>query len=225
MIFSPLIEHAIEVSAQWHDRTYRKSRWRDPAFEVPPEEVLHVPVMAHVTAVALLVQRAGWDDTTVAAAFLHDVIEDVNVHGAAMRREQLGRLLGEEVLARVLVVTEQKYDAAGAPRSWQARKEGYVAQLRRGTAEAVAISLADKLHNLWSINRALEAGIDVFRSAPGRRGLSAGPAEQLWFHTAVLEASRTFTDPRLEPMRAELARELDRFAGLSGIRPGASASH
>ena len=25
-LFSPLIEHAIELSAQWHDGTYRKSR-------------------------------------------------------------------------------------------------------------------------------------------------------------------------------------------------------
>lgn len=213
-LFSPLIEHAIELSAQWHDRTYRKSRWRDAAFEVPPEDLLRVPVMAHVTAVALTVQRAGWDDATVAAAFVHDVLEDANHYGDALPREVLARLLGDDVVARVLQVTEQKYDDAGNPRSWRVRKEGYVAQLHHGTAEGAAISLSDKLHNLWSINNALMRGIDVFTSATGRHGLSAGPDAQRWFHRAVLDASHAYDDPRLAPQREALVAELDRFDTL-----------
>ena len=58
----------MELAAQWHDGTYRKSQWRDAAFEIPDGAVLRVPVMVHVTAVALTLQRAGWDDETVAAA-------------------------------------------------------------------------------------------------------------------------------------------------------------
>jgi hypothetical protein len=54
MIFSPMIERAVELAAEWHDRTYRKSRWRPHPFEAPAtEEPGRIPVMAHVTAVAL----------------------------------------------------------------------------------------------------------------------------------------------------------------------------
>ena len=45
ILFSPLVEQAIELAAQWHDSTYRKSRWRDPAFDPPDEAVLRVPVV------------------------------------------------------------------------------------------------------------------------------------------------------------------------------------
>lgn len=214
-LFSPLVEHAIELAAQWHDQTYRKSRWRDPAFDPPVSEVLRVPVIAHVTAVGMTVQRAGWDDVTIAAAFLHDVIEDANQFGQTMRYEELQALLGTAVANRVLEVTEQKYDADGRPRSWFARKEGYVKHLHDVSAEAVGISLADKLHNLWSMNESLVREIDIFQSDTNRRGLSAGPDRQRWFHQAVLNASRAHDNPRLEPQRRRLQEEIARFEQLA----------
>ena len=215
--FSPLIERAIELAAEWHDGTYRKSRWRKEAFEVPEDEALRVPVMAHVTAVAMIVQRAGWDEATVAAAFLHDVVEDANRFGGALRREVLAEQLSDEVAARVMDVTEAKYDADGRPRRWQERKEGYVAHLKTAPPESAAISLADKLHNLWTINRGLHHGLDVFASGNGRQGLSAGPEQQRWFHRAVLDATRHHTDVRLDGLRDRLAEEIERFEWLAGI--------
>ena len=217
MIFSPLIEQAIELAAQWHDSTYRKSRWRDPAFVLPESEVLRVPVMAHVTAVAFIVQRAGWEDEAVAAAFLHDVLEDANRFGETFRRERMRRLLGEDVTSLVEIVTEQKFDEAGGGRSWEARKHDYVAQIRRGVPAAAAISLADKLHNLWSINESLGRGLDVFSSGPNRRALSAGPEAQLTFYRAVLEATTPHDDARLPPMRRRLREEIERFVALAGL--------
>jgi (p)ppGpp synthase/HD superfamily hydrolase len=213
-VFSPLVEHAIELAAQWHDQTYRKGRWRDEPFE-SPDEVLQVPVMAHLTTVALTVQRAGLDDATVAAAFLHDIIEDANKFSQEFRYEELRLLMGEVVANRVLEVTEQKYDEAGNPRLWKDRKVRYIDHLRTASPEAVAISLADKLHNLWSINEALAQGSDVFATAPGRRALSGGPAEQRWFYRAVLEATAPHDDPRLAPLRARLEVEYDRFEHLT----------
>lgn len=215
VLFSPLIEQAIELSAQWHDGTYRKSRWRDPAFDVPPDELLGVPVIAHVTTVALTVQRAGWDDTTVAAAFLHDVIEDANQYGESLRYGELCALMGQDVADLVQVLTEQKLDAHGQYRTWQAREEDYVAHLPQSPAAAVAISLADKWHNLWTINASLERGINMFEAAPGRRRLSAGPAQQRWFHQAVLTASLSHSDPRLIPLREGLIAEITRFEHLT----------
>lgn len=204
-LFSPLIEHAIELSAQWHDGTYRKSVWRDPAFEVPEDEEVQIPVISHLAAVASIVRRAGWDEETVAAAYLHDTIEDMNRHGQRLRRKQLREAVGAGVARLVDRVSEQKLDEEGRMRDWRDRKEDYLTGIREGSAEAAAISLADKIHNLWSINQSLEADEDIFAS------LSGDPAAQHWFHRAVLEASTHHEDARLAPMRERLRREIKRF--------------
>jgi len=204
-LFSPLIEHAIELSAQWHDGTYRKSVWRDPAFEVPEGEEIQIPVMAHLAAVASIVHRAGWGETVVAAAYLHDTIEDMNEHGQRLRRKQLRDAVGAEVARLVAEVSEQKLDDEGQMRSWRARKKGYLDNIRTGSPEAAAISLADKIHNLWSITQSLQAGADIFSA------LSGDAEAQHWFHQAVLEASAPHDDSRLEPMRERLGRGLEQF--------------
>ncbi len=212
-LFNPLVEQAIELAARWHDGTYRKSQWRPPLMPAPDsDDLVPVPVMAHLTAVALLVDRAGWDDVTVAAAFLHDALEDTNRHGQQLRYEVLRARMGEAVARLVRDVTELKYDEQGRRRSWEKRKADYLAHLRTAPPAAVAISLADKLHNLWTINQSLEAGVDVFSEGPGRRALSAGPTAQLRFHRALLDLAARHDDPRLEPLRTHLAHEVERFA-------------
>lgn len=218
MLLSPTIERAIEFAAEWHDGTYRKGRWRKAAVKAPPGEAPpRVPVMAHLTAVATTVQRAGWDDETIAAAFLHDALEDENRHGERLDRAVLRETFGETVAAMVADVSEQKKDETGAWRSWRERKEEYVRQLRSGRPGAVAISLADKLHNLWTMNESLARGIDIFTTTETRRGLSAGPEAQQWFFRAVLEVAAGHDDDRLAPMRQRLEEELRRFEELAAL--------
>ena len=207
-LFRPVIEHAIELSAQWHDGTYRKGAWRDPAFEVPEGEEVQIPVIAHLAAVASIVRRAGWSEETVAAAYLHDAIEDMNRHGQRLRRKQLRDAVGAEVARLVAQVSEQKLDDDGQMRPWRARKEDYLDSIRAGRPDAAAISLADKVHNLWSITQSLEAGEDIFSA------LSGDAEAQQWFHEAVLEASTHHDDPRLDPMRERLQTELDRYEAV-----------
>ena len=215
--FSPLVERAIEIAAEWHDGTYRKGRWSDPCVRSADGRPSRVPAMAHVTAVALIVQRAGWGDEAVAAAFLHDALEDANREGVPLGRATLVALVGEPVVRIVEAVSEPKQDGDGAWLPWRVRKEAYLASLAAGPIEAVAVSLADKLHNAFSMASSLTAGIDIFTSAPGRRALSAGPAEQRWFFEAVLGLSEEADDPRLIPLRDRLRQEIDRFVSASGL--------
>ncbi|HEX7072158.1 MAG TPA: HD domain-containing protein [Rhodothermales bacterium] len=216
--FDPLIEHAIELSAQWHDRTYRKGAWRDEPFEPADENGIPIPVMAHVTTVAITLARAGWDAATVAAAFLHDVLEDEDRHGRRLAVEHLRKAVGDRVTDLVVNVTETKNDESGRKRDWRARKEGYLDRLAAAPDEAVAISLADKLHNLWSINRALERGIDVFVSTPQRRALTGGPTEQLWFNEAARALAEGRDDERLRPIMRQFDEELATFRRLAAER-------
>jgi (p)ppGpp synthase/HD superfamily hydrolase len=209
--FHPLIETAIELAAQWHASTFRKGVWRKPPFLSPEGDQPPIPVMAHVTTVGLTVQRAGWNASVVAAAFLHDILEDPNLYGDYFELSDLQRSVGEEVAGLVQQVTEEKFETDGTPRTWKERKERYVAALRRQSPEAAAISLADKMHNLWSMNESLDRGIDVFSTSTRRQKLGAGPVEQLWFHRSVLEATYHHTDPRLPVMQFELDQEIKRF--------------
>lgn len=216
-VFSPLVERATELAAEWHAGTHRKGRWRSPIFTRPGDAEVRVPTMAHLTTVALTVQRAGWPDEAVAAAFLHDALEDANAENDRLDRTRLREAVGEAVTRLVAAVTEKRVDEDGHFRPWQDRKDDYVAQLRREPPAAVAISLADKLHNLWTMNQTLEAGDDPFATRANRTGLSAGPERQRWFHRAVLDASRTADDDRLVPLRERLAAEIDRFERLTGL--------
>ncbi len=213
-MLSPLVEKAVELSAQWHDGTYRKFRWRKKPFRLPHGRSVKVPVSAHTTMVGLLVARAGWNDITVAAAFLHDILEDRNAAHAHMSRNELTKLMGEDVTRLVEEVTERKRNAVGLPRSWEVRKEDYVEVLQKGSTAAMAISLADKLHNLWTMNQTMAGGIDPFKQGRNRTALSRGPEAQEHFFEAVLAASEHHDDPRIAPVRAAVREELETFRRL-----------
>lgn len=213
--FSPLIETANELAAEWHAGTYRKGRWRLPAFNLPNGDPPRIPTISHVTMVALTVQRAGWDDVTVAAALLHDILEDPNHLGQIMTYDMLADLMGERVAKLVVEVTEEKLDTYGKRLSWKERKIGYIEGLMQYSAASAAISLSDKIHNMWSLNQSLEKGINVFESAGHRRGLNAGPEPQRWFYKEVYEATLHHNDGRLVPMRQRFLEELEKFQRLT----------
>ena len=213
--FSPLIEQAIELASEWHAGTYRKGRWRDPSYLLSNGDAPRIPVISHVTTVAMTVQKAGWDDPTVAAAFLHDILEDPNQLGQIMSFDELATRIGHEIAERVSEVSETKKDEHGNWLKWKARKVGYIEGLKIHRVEAAAISLADKIHNLWSLNESLERGLDIFQTTKKRKGLSAGPAPQRWFYNAVYEATLRHNDKRLEPMQQRFKVELTRFKALT----------
>lgn len=216
MLFSPLVEKAVETAAQWHEGTYRKGAWRASAFALPKGATPRVPVVAHLVNVAFVVQRVGFSDEVVAAALLHDAVEDRSALGAILTLETVAEHFGERVARLVADVTERNRDEAGRSRPWRARKDEYLAHLRdTALPESVGISLADKLHNLWTMNQSLEAGHDPFASTPTRRALSAGPELQRWYFREILAATAHHTDPRLRRLRERLTSEVERFERLT----------
>lgn len=213
-LFSPVIEHAIELASEWHNECYRKGRWRDEPFSRPDTSV-RVPVISHLSAVAMAVARAGWPANVVAAAYLHDIVEDPNAHGERMTFSTLHDLIGPAVTNLVRNVTEPKLDESGEKLPWQVRKEAYIDHLSDAPDEALAISLADKHHNVWTMNQSLEADINIFEDAPGRTALSAGPEQQRWFLASVLRLSDERDDARLDPLHTGLKREYQRLTDLT----------
>jgi (p)ppGpp synthase/HD superfamily hydrolase len=89
----------------------------------------------HPLEVASLLYNDGWPDVVIAAAALHDVVENTDADIDAVRER-----LGDDVANLVQAVTEDE-----AIDSFQDRKAALRSQVRHSAPEAVAIYAADKV--------------------------------------------------------------------------------
>lgn len=103
-----------------------------------------IPYVNHPLAVArTLAAEGGVDDpVTLAAAMLHDTVEDT-----ATTREELAREFGETIAAVVMEVTDDKTLAK------LERKQHQVAHAPHLSSRAKLVKLADKLDNLRDLLR------------------------------------------------------------------------
>jgi (p)ppGpp synthase/HD superfamily hydrolase len=181
---SPLVERALRTAANAHRSQLRKG--------------CDVPYITHPFAVAMILQHAGFEDVELlAAALLHDVVEDTEVS-----LEDLRRQFPERVCDIVAAMSEQKLDAQGQKRPWRVRKEEHLAHYRHASPEVLALALADKLHNLSTMLIDLDGGPDVWKR------FSAPPEDLLWYYRAVADAANAHTgaDARLETLAKEVRR-------------------
>jgi (p)ppGpp synthase/HD superfamily hydrolase len=124
-----LLKRALDLAAVWHAGQRRKYPGAD------------VPYLSHPAGVAIILARHGFSETVLAAAALHDVVEDTDATLADIEAE-----LGAEVAALVRDVSEEDKSL-----SWEERKARYLEHFRHKRWEAQAISLADKIDNFRSI--------------------------------------------------------------------------
>ena len=104
------------------------------------------PYITHPLAVAMLVADLGLDDVTIAAALLHDAVEDTGVSLADLEGE-----FGPDVAAIVDGVTKLervKFDSKEAQQAASVRKM-LVAMAK--DLRVLIIKLCDRLHNLRTI--------------------------------------------------------------------------
>ncbi|MEX0704585.1 MAG: HD domain-containing protein [Planctomycetales bacterium] len=187
-LFSPLVERAVRFAAFKHDGHRRKAS--------------ELPYVSHLAAVALVLAKAGLDDDAIlAAALLHDVVEDT-----PCTPEELAAEFPANVVAWVLALTERKRDAAGEPRPWRDRKDEHLAHVAEAPWQARAIVLADKLHNLGSMVYDLDAGEELW----GR--FNAVREDILWYNRAMIAAGAG-GDARLEPLADACREMLERVEG------------
>lgn len=99
------------------------------------------PYAVHPIGVALILARYTQDEDVVAAAILHDVLEDTNYSP-----RKIGKIFGRRVLKLVQDVSDKRPNDP-----WSKRKDAYLKHLRRASKEACLIACADKINNLKSI--------------------------------------------------------------------------
>jgi (p)ppGpp synthase/HD superfamily hydrolase len=180
-----LIDRAIEVAAWAHRNQVRKGT--------------DIPYIAHPVAVGLMLASAGCPDEVVAAGILHDTVEDTEMIVEDLRRE-----FGEKVASIVEGCTEPDKSL-----SWEERKRHTLAYMPTAPWEVRSVSCADKLHNLRSIERAIEK---IGEAAWSR--FKRGRAEQEWYYRNMAEAlcSPHPGEPEV-PLCREFREEVERVFG------------
>lgn len=101
------------------------------------------PYISHPIEVAHIVARTTDDSITIAAAYLHDVVEDCGV-----TLEQIRDTFGHELADVVRFVTDISTKADGKRRRRKAIDRAHYA---RGCARAQTVKVADIISNLRSI--------------------------------------------------------------------------
>jgi (p)ppGpp synthase/HD superfamily hydrolase len=136
------------------------------------------PYIVHPFMVALKLVKYNFPETVIAAALLHDVLEDTDYPEDKLREE-----VGNEVVDIVKSVTNDE----SLP--WEEKKIKYVESVRAGSPEAKVVAVADKIHNLESLLSAhAEQGPDVWKK------FNRGKDKKVWYESEVLKMAKETLD-------------------------------
>lgn len=103
------------------------------------------PYVVHLQEVAHLIKEAGMNDYVIAAAWLHDTLEDTSVTEKQLRAE-----FGDVITDLVLEVTDKSKPEDG---NRAKRKEIDAQHLSRASFAGASIKLADLISNTKSITQ------------------------------------------------------------------------
>ncbi|MHB1486631.1 MAG: HD domain-containing protein, partial [Acidimicrobiales bacterium] len=131
--------------------------------------------ITHPLAVAAVVADLGLDEVTIAAALLHDAVEDTGLD-----LDEVGRQFGPEVAGIVDGVTKLdrlRFDSKEAQQAATMRKM-LVAMAKDW--RVLIIKLADRLHNMrtlaampeWKQQRTAQETLDIYAPLAHRLGIS-----------------------------------------------------
>ena len=127
-----LVSDAMIFAARAHDGMLRKGT--------------NIPYIVHPAEVAAIAATLTNDPEILAAALLHDVMEDCGVS-----EEALAQQFGVRVAKLVKSETQERN---GDPReTWLVRKQGAIERIAMGNREVKIIALSDKLSNMRAIHR------------------------------------------------------------------------
>ncbi len=160
----PLIEEAIEFAAQAHEGEHRKGGG--------------VPYIAHPMEAMMIVSTLTDDPEVIAAAILHDVVEDTD-----FTLEDIEEAFGERVAGLVAHESENKRPDLPKAESWRIRKEEQLAAIADAPIEAKMIMLGDKLSNI----RASLRDYNEIGDAMWEKFNMKEKAQQEWYFRTIAE--------------------------------------
>jgi len=153
-----------------------------------PRKGCHIPYIAHLMAVCALVLEAGGDEDQAIAALLHDAVED---QGGIPTLNTIQHMFGERVAGIVKSCSDSTVSDPEKKPDWRQRKEKYSEHLRTADADALLVSVADKLHNARAILLDYrKLGNDLWRR------FNASKEDQLWYYGALVSTLQATTAPK-----------------------------
>ena len=129
-----LLDRAIIFAVQAHHNTERRGKG--------------FPYIVHPMEAVEIVATITPDQELLAAAALHDTIEDTDVTVEDIRRE-----FGDRVAELVHAESDQFTEGVSEEDSWHDRKQAAIDRLRNASHDAKIVAMGDKLSNMRTIYR------------------------------------------------------------------------
>ena len=167
-----LVSAAIAFAVNAHDGMRRKKS--------------EAPYILHPMEAAVIVGTMTSDQNLIAAAALHDVVED-----AGITIEEVEEKFGKRVRELVESETEDKRADRPPTETWRLRKEETLAVLKNTEDIGVLIVwLGDKLANMRAIYRTFkEEGVDMWQNF-NQKDVN----EQAWYYRSVIKYTERLSD-------------------------------
>ncbi len=131
---STLLDKAICFAVQAHHNTERRGKG--------------FPYIVHPLEAVAIVATITPDQELLAAAALHDVLEDTDITLEDLRRE-----FGERVAGLVEQESDKFVEGVSEEDSWRTRKQAAIDRIAASSYEAKIVALGDKLSNMRAIAR------------------------------------------------------------------------
>ena len=209
-----LIEQAFEVARDAHADQVRRSG---------------EPYIAHPLGVAMILADLGLDDVTIAAALLHDAVEDTTVTDRGPRRASSGRDVAA-IVDGVTKLDRLQFDSKEAQQAATLRKM-LVAMAK--DIRVLLIKLADRLHNMRTIaslpeakqQRIAQETLDIYAPLAHRLGIAdvKWQLEDLAF--AVLHPKRYAEIEQMVTLPRARARAVPRAGARPSCAPASTELH
>ena len=167
-----LVSEAIAFAVKAHDGMRRKKS--------------EAPYILHPMEAAVIVGTMSDDQNLIAAAALHDVVED-----AGITIEEVEEKFGNRVRELVESETEDKRADLPPADTWRIRKEESLAALKNTQDIGVLmVWLGDKLANMRSIYRDWKVEGDAMWQRFNQKNVS----EQAWYYFSIAKLTERLSD-------------------------------
>lgn len=169
-IDTSLLDRAITFAVKAHQGMERKGKG--------------FPYIVHPMEAVCIVATMTNDQELLAAAALHDVIEDTDTTADDLKKE-----FGERVTMLVEAESDDKTGGSKAE-TWHQRKQDTLDRLRSADLDIKIVALGDKLSNM----RAIAHDYAVLGDELWNRFTVKDPAEHAWRYHALAEALNDLSD-------------------------------
>ena len=167
-----LVSEAIAFAVKAHDGMRRKKS--------------EVPYILHPMEAAVIVGTMSSDQNLIAAAALHDVVED-----AGVTIEEVEEKFGKRVRELVESETEDKRADRPPLETWRLRKEESLAVLKNTDDIAVLmVWIGDKLANMRAIYRDFKIEGDAMWQKFNQKDVN----EQAWYYGSIAKLTERLSD-------------------------------